>query len=117
MARVVNSDFECLVTGSNQNLHKHHIFNGAYKTKSDQYGFVVYLVGALHNQSNEGVHFDREFSLALKRNAQQQFEYDNSREDFIREFGQSYIMDDSLDYEEELQKFIEQKRAKLGICI
>jgi len=117
MVRAVNSDFECLITGSPHNLHKHHVFGGAYRQKSERYKFYIYLIGELHNLTSEGVHFDREFDLALKRKHQQQFEYSHTREEFIAEFGMSYIMDDMLDYEDELKKFIDRKRAKLGIYI
>ena len=115
--RSKNSDHECLITGTNYNLHKHHIFGAFNRNKSGEYGFVVYLSAYFHDMSDEAVHFDKEFDLVLKRWAQGRFEQSHTREEFIKEFGRSYILNDSLDYEEELKKFIDHKRAKLGIYI
>jgi len=42
--------------------------------------------------SNEGVHFNKPLDLALKTKAQAYYEeHYGSREDFVREFGRSYL--------------------------
>lgn len=46
----------------------------------------------MHNMSNEGVHFNKELDLKFKRMAQKDFEESHgTREDFIKEFGRSYL--------------------------
>ena len=79
---------------SNQNgLHEHHIFEGTGRRKvSDKYGLTVKLCPMHHNASNEGVHFNKENDLIIKRMAQKYYEENiGSREDFIRDFIKSYL--------------------------
>lgn len=52
-------------------LHRHEIFFGGNRQKSIDYGLVVFLTPKMHNMSNAGVHFNREFDLELKRLGQQ----------------------------------------------
>lgn len=82
---------ECWVTGQTQGLHKHHIFGGARRKLSEQYGLYVYLIPYWHNASNEGVHFNKKMDNDLKRLAQREFEKVYSREEFMKIFGQNYL--------------------------
>jgi hypothetical protein len=83
---------ECYITKATEGLHKHHIFGGANRKLSEQYGLYVYLVPRLHNMSDDGVHFNREFDLRLKREGQMKFEsLYGSREDFLKIFGKNYL--------------------------
>lgn len=93
MRSVVQDQKECLVCGTNQGLHLHHIFYGTSNRKqSDKYGLTVWLCGPHHNLSNDGVHFNRDLDLTIKREAQHKFEeIYGTREFFIQEFGKSYL--------------------------
>lgn len=83
---------ECYITKATVGLHKHHIFGGPNRKLSELYGLYVYLIPQLHNMSDEGVHFNREFDLQLKQEGQRKFEqYHGSREDFTRIFGKNYL--------------------------
>jgi hypothetical protein len=83
---------ECYITGAVTNLHKHHIFGGnPNRQHSDEYGCWVWLSADLHNLSKDGVHFNKELDLALKREAQSRFEAIWGREKFIEVFGKSYL--------------------------
>ena len=77
------------------NLHSHEVFYGtANRKKSIQDKMVIYLCGRHHNLSSEGIHFDHEFDLEEKRNAQKVWESTyGTREDFIKRYGQSYETD------------------------
>lgn len=93
MKSILSIDQQCWVCGTTQNLHVHHIFYGSANRKlSDKYGCVVCLCGKHHNLSNEGVHFNRDLDLLLKKTTQREWEkrYGN-REDFIKTFGRSYL--------------------------
>lgn len=79
--------------GAISNLHLHHIYGAANRKNSDRNGFVVYLCGAHHNQSNVGVHFNRELDLELKRECQSKFEEAHSRDEFMRIIGKNYLED------------------------
>lgn len=59
---------------------------------SDKYGLTVKLCPMHHNASNEGVHFNKENDLILKRLGQKYFEeHYGTREDFIDKFIKSYL--------------------------
>ena len=91
MKSIMQSTKECFVTHSTANLHKHHIFYGSNRKKSEQYGCYVYLVPELHNMSDMGVHFNKGFDLWLKRLCQGEFEKTHTRQEFMKIFGKNYL--------------------------
>lgn len=96
MQSILQSEKECFITGNTQNLHKHHIYFGNPGRKiSEREGFWVYLVGRLHNQSNEGVHGKNghELDLYLKRECQKKYEETHTRDEFISLIGRNYLED------------------------
>jgi len=85
---------ECYITGTTHNLHKHHIYFGNPGRKiSEANGFWVWLTGALHNQSNEGVHGKNghALDLRLKQDCQRKYEETHSREEFMRLIWKNYL--------------------------
>lgn len=82
----------CFICGTTFNLHKHHIFGGANRRKSEKDGCWCYLCANDHNMSNRGVHLNRQADLTLKRICQVAWEteYNKSTDDFIKEYGRSY---------------------------
>lgn len=81
-------------TERHDGLVRHEVFFGtANRQKSIKYGLVVFLTPEMHNMSNVGVHFNRQFDLQIKKIGQKtaMTEFGWSKEDFIREFGKSYI--------------------------
>ena len=89
-----NSDAprRCYFCRSTYNVHLHHIFGGtANRKQSEKHGFKVFLCGFHHNMSNEGVHFNRELDLKLKRECQAKFEETHSREEFMKIIGKNYL--------------------------
>lgn len=81
---------------SNTNgLHCHHCFAGGTsgrRAMSEKYGLTVMLCPMHHNASNEGVHFNKENDLIIKRMAQEYYEeHIGTREEFIRDFIKSYL--------------------------
>lgn len=93
MESIICNKRECFICGTTRNINDHHIFAGtSNRKKSEQYGLKVYLCGYHHNLSDEGVHFNRELDLKLKRLAQQKFEETyGDRTKFIQEFGKSFL--------------------------
>lgn len=91
---ILQTEKVCYITGQTNNLHKHHIFFGNPNRKiSEREGFWVYLVGRLHNQSNNGVHGKdgHELDIMLKQHCQRKYEETHSREEFIKLIGKSYL--------------------------
>lgn len=93
MESVLQEVKECYVCQTTSNLHDHHVlFGTSNRKKSEKYGLKVWLCAYHHNMSNEGVHFNQVLDRALKMKAQKHFEkHIGTREDFIREFGKSYL--------------------------
>ena len=86
--------FICGRNGAEDPLDRHHIFGGAYRKKSEKYGLVVYLCHAkCHVFAPSAVHQNSRQMLRLKHYGQKKAMQEQgwSEEDFIREFGKSYI--------------------------
>lgn len=85
----------CVVCGDPFHLERHHIFHGfGRRKKSEEYGYVIPLCHK-HHTGREGIHFKRDLDLAWMQAAQRHFEeHYGSREDFIKEFGKSWILED-----------------------
>ena len=91
MKSIIQVQKECYVCKTTYNLHEHHIFEGTGRRKqSEIYGMKIWLCGRHHNLSNEGVHFNKELDLKIKRMAQNKFEETYKDLDFIKIFGRSY---------------------------
>jgi hypothetical protein len=83
----------CYFTGS-PNCHRHHIFYGPYRKKSEEYGFVIPLATHLHEFTPESVHGNpnKGLDLELKQMAQRYFkEHYGTREEFIQVFGKNRL--------------------------
>lgn len=90
---IFQNNKECYITQSTSGLHKHHIFGGANRRKSERYGLWVWLRADWHNMSGYGVHYDKELACRLKREAQAAAmqEYGWTKEQFIAIFGRGYL--------------------------
>jgi cytochrome c553 len=84
---------ECEICGSTMWLERHHVYNAAYRKKSEKFGAVATLCHFCHNEPPNGVHHNAENMRQLKAKYQMQImdKYGMSEEDFIREFGKSYL--------------------------
>ena len=89
---VLTDDLEhCIVTGSSR-VEIHHVFNGPDHDMSEKYGFLIPLRPDWHNGSPYSIHMDQKFDEEWKRYAQKYYEeHIGSREEFRREFRQSYL--------------------------
>lgn len=84
----------CGRNGCSDPLDEHHVFGGAFRGKSEQYGAVVYLChNRCHENGPEAVHRNADTMLALHQWGQRKLMEENgwTEEDFIREFGRNYI--------------------------
>lgn len=90
---ILSNERECYICHSPFNLHRHHIFHGsARRQTSEREGCWVYLCAYHHNLSDDGVHFDHELDLSLKRECQRAWEARNGgRKRFMDVFGVSYL--------------------------
>ena len=81
----------CFLCRSDGFVYRHHIFEGARRHLSEEYGLVVPLCTECHTESDFSAHRCTETALALKRAGQQKFERTHSREEFIKLFGRNYL--------------------------
>lgn len=88
---IMQTEKTCYVTGSRDNLHRHHVFGGPLRKQSETWGCWVWLRADYHNMSNRGVHFDHQLDLRIKRECQEAFEAIHGHDRFMQIFGKSYL--------------------------
>lgn len=67
----------------NKRLDPHEVYGGSNRGRSIKNGFVKMLCRNCHS--------DEEILLELKKNVQEEYEKNHSREDFIKLIGKSYL--------------------------
>ena len=82
---------ECYITHDLNNLHKHHIYGGPFRKKSEKYGCWCWLRADWHNMSDYGVHNDKLLMLYLRQQCQRKFEEKYSHDLFMKEFKRDWI--------------------------
>lgn len=96
MAKKLKSVFtddmdHCYYTGSPV-VERHHIFGAYNRNRSEKYGFIIPLRPDLHPNGAQAGQAAKIVDTQLKQMAQKYFEEHNgTREEFIREFGKSYL--------------------------
>lgn len=90
---IIQKEKICIVCGMPLNIHIHEVYYGRNRKKSIEDGCCVYLCGKHHNQSNEGVHFNHELDLKLKKEMQiaWMMYYDKTINEFIKRYGRNYL--------------------------
>lgn len=91
---ILQEEKKCWQTGRTDNLHVHHIYGAANRKISDKYGFWVWLTKEWHNGDSRicvHSHPNTGLDLQLKRECQEHFELDHSREEWIALIGRSYL--------------------------
>lgn len=73
--------------------HKHHVFGGANRKKSERDGLFIYLTPEMHNMSDRGIHYNQTFMDYAHYVGQVSWieYYNKTKEDFIKEYGRSYL--------------------------
>lgn len=90
MRSILDVDGRCLFCGR-RGTERHHVFYGtANRAKSEKYGLTVRLCRE-HHRGEDGVHFNRQRDLELKRFAQLVFEGLYGHEKFMEVFHKNYL--------------------------
>ena len=90
----MRSCFLCGKNGCLDPLDRHHIFGGSNRNKSERLGLVVDLChSSCHIFGENAAHQNHETMLMLRRYGQRKAmrEQGWTEEDFIREFGRSWL--------------------------
>ena len=77
----------CYLCKSPYNLHTHHMLHGSMKNKADQYNLTITLCVECHTLLHDHGFHDKE----IQQLAQKRFEETHTREEFIKEFGKSFL--------------------------
>lgn len=72
-------------------LHKHHVFMGPLRKMSEREGFFVWLCPKHHILGKHAAHRDYDVCRMLQRTAQEIYEADHTRGEFMRLTGKSYL--------------------------
>ena len=81
----------CMFTGAAP-VERHHIFGGANRKRCEKYGFIAPLRPDLHPNGVFAGKDAKAVDMALKTKAQAYYEeHYGTREQFIKEFGKSYL--------------------------
>lgn len=81
----------CMFTG-NAPVERHHVFGGCNKARSEKYGFIAPLRPDLHPNGVFAGQAAKMVDTRLKTMAQTYYEeHFGTREEFIKEFGKSYL--------------------------
>lgn len=92
MDSIIQNHKECLICGS-WNIEDHHIFFGQANRKlSEKYGLKVWLCPT-HHRGTIGVHGrdGHKLDMQLKELGQKAFEWEHTRDEFIKTFGRNYL--------------------------
>lgn len=83
----------CLVCGTSKNIHIHEVYYGRNRQKSIEDGCCVYLCGEHHNLSKNGIHYDHEFDIIVKKAMEKRWleYYNKDIDDFINSYGRNYL--------------------------
>ena len=92
MKSILHNKKECYCCKTTNNIEEHHCLYGiANRRIAERFGLKVYLCAG-HHRGRNGVHGGNKYlDIKLKQLAQNKFEENHTREDFIKIFGKSYI--------------------------
>ena len=72
-------------------LEAHHVFGGANRKKSEEYGLKVYLCLEHHREGPEAVHRNHDMMRLVQQEGQRAFRLVYPEIDFRKEFGKNYL--------------------------
>lgn len=93
MNSIMQNKKECYFSKLTNGLHKHHIFGGANRKNSEEWGCWIWLHWTLHvhDGSPYAVHRNKDTDRRLKQACQKKFEELYGHEKFMEIFGRGYL--------------------------
>lgn len=76
-----------------QGSHRHEVLFGKNRKKSIEDGLVIFLEPEMHNMSKKGIHFNWDFDLYAKQEAEKVWlsYYNKTIDDFVARYGRNYL--------------------------
>ena len=78
---------KCAKCSSKIKIEQNEVFEGAKRSISIKYGFVIPLCKTCHTR----FHNDREFALSIKKHFQKEYEKEHTRDEFINIIHRNYL--------------------------
>lgn len=81
-------------TERKEGLSRHEVFFGRKNRQlSIKYGLIIFLEDKMHNMSDKGIHFNKNFCEEVQKIGQKAFMeyYNKTKEEFREIFGKSYL--------------------------
>lgn len=88
---ILQDEKVCYITGSTMGLDLHHCIHGSNRKKADKYGLTVYLRHDIHMMLHAHQRPFHDLDARLKREAQEAFEREHTRAEFMAIFGRNYL--------------------------
>lgn len=90
---ILQSKKECYVCKTTKDIHIHEAYFGRNRQNSIKDGCCVYLCGRHHNMSNEGVHFNHDLDLKIKKEMEKAWckYYNKTIDDFRKRYYCNYL--------------------------
>ena len=85
---IMQDEKVCIITGSTQNLDKHHCLHGIRRKAAEKYGCWCWIRHDLHMELHDR---NKALDLMLERACQERFEEIYSHDEFMEVFGKSYL--------------------------
>ena len=82
---------QCYICGSRQNIHLHHIYQNANRKNSEKIGAWCYLCANHHTLDRNSVHQNPKMAMQLKIKAQEEYEKEHTREEFMKIIHRNYL--------------------------
>ena len=87
---IMQTENECYITHSTHGLHKHHIYGGYNRSKSEKYGCWIWLRADWHVGTDYAVHNNKRLMKFLRMECQLKFEEKYGHKKFMEVFGKNY---------------------------
>ena len=81
----------CYICGHRGNTEVHHMMHGSRRAMAEQYGLKVHLCRRCHAALHDAGQYERD----LETLAQETFERDHTRAEWMRIFGKNYREDEA----------------------
>lgn len=90
---ILQNKKECYVCGTTTNIHTHEVFFGKNRQKSIEDGCCIYLCGTHHNMSNQGIHFNHDLDIMVKKDMEEKWleVYGKTIDNFRQRYGKNYL--------------------------
>lgn len=87
---IMQTEKECYITHSTQGLHKHHIYGGYNRSKSEAYGCWIWLRNDWHVNTPYSIHNNTRLMKFIRTECQLKFEEIYGHDKFMQVFGRNY---------------------------